>query len=215
MLDEVGSNHSDLYALLRALLERTAEIDGTLRSDPHAAVRDITKLMLLFLTKLSEYMADGSPSRVTHGAALVSLVLAFEDRDRGIVNPVLLPKAEDRRKGNNLRQEVMFARVQSALASELLFRAGRGKEEADKEVAELLGKDHRLFTGHSGETWRIVKRWRENIDSGDYPDAAEKFDYLLEAVLDTIRARAASGEPSADDLEKAADAALGELDRYT
>jgi hypothetical protein len=213
MLDDVGSQHNGLLALLRALLERTAEIDGTLQTDPHAAVRDIAKLMLAFLTELSEYMAGGSPSRVTHGAALVGLVLAFEDRDRGIVNPVLQPKAEDRRKGNNLRQEVMFARVQPALASKLLFRAGRGKEEADKEVAGLLGKDHRVFTGHSGERWRIVKRWREDIDSGDYPDAAEKFDCLLEAVLDTIRA--ASGEPSADYLVKAAYAALGELDRYT
>jgi hypothetical protein len=210
MPDEVGSNHNDLSALVRELLEHQHEADEKLRTDRHAAVKDAVLRAANSIMRLSSYVAGGSPSHVTHGAALVSLAQAFEDRDRGIRNPLLQPS--EGLGGNNLRQEVMFARVKPALAVELLFKAGRGKKEAQKEVAQQLGPDHWIFTGHRGERWRIVKRWREDIDSGDYPDAAEAFACWLEAALAAIRTK--SADPSADDFVKAAHAALKELDRY-
>jgi hypothetical protein len=199
MLNEVGPDHSDiseLRRLVRELLEHQHEVDQMLGTDPHAAVKDAAARMLDSVVRLSEYLAAGSPSRVTPGAALVVLLQALEDRDNGIVNSVLQPT--EGRGGNYLHQGVIYARVNVALAVELLSRAGRGREEATKEVAELLGPGHRIFTGHRGERWRIVKRWRQDIASGDYPDAAEKFDRLLEAVLATIST--ISEEPSADDL---------------
>jgi hypothetical protein len=210
MADEVGSNHNDLSALVRELLELQHEADEKLRTDPHAAVKDAVLRVADSIMRLSSYVAGGSPSHVTPGAALVSLAQAFEDRDQGKRNPLLQPT--EGHGGNNLLQEVMFARVKPALAVELLFKAGRKKKEAQEEVAQLLGPDHRIFTGHHGERWRIVKRWRADIDSGDYPAAAEAFDCWLDAALTTIRAN--SGEPSADDFVKAARAALKELDRY-
>jgi hypothetical protein len=209
-VDEVGPDHSEILALLCAQHERQKKADEKLRTDSRAAVKDAVHEALLSVMQQSEYLAGGSPSRVTHGAALACLLLALEDRDRGIANPLLQP-AEGRVVGT-LRLEVMLERANVVLAAELLYRAGRGREEADKEVAQLLGHKHPVFDGHSGERGRIVKRWREDIDSGNYPEAAEKFDELLAAALATIRAR--SAEPSADDLVKAASAALGELDRY-
>jgi hypothetical protein len=209
-MDEIGSNHNGLFALVRELVEHQHETDEKRRTDPHAAVKDAVLWAAYYITHLSSYVAGGAPTRVTPGATLVSLVQAFEDRDKGVLNPLLQPT--DGRGGNNLRQAVMYARVWPALAAELLFRAGYRKGEAQKKVAEQLGAGHWVFIGHRGERWRIIKRWREDIDSGDYPDAAEAFDDLLETALATLRAR--SGEPSADDLVKAARAALGELDRY-
>jgi hypothetical protein len=206
-MDEVG--HTDVTVLVNDLLQRQREADEKLRTDAHAAVKDAVLWAAYSIAHLS-HMADGSPSRVTHGAALVSLAQAFEDRDRGIHNPLLQPL--EGRGGNNLRQEIIYARVNVVVAVELVRRAGRRKGKAQKEVAELLGRDHRIFAGHRGERWRLVKQWGEDIASGDYPDAAEKFDGMLEAALTTIQTRVA--EPSAEDLVKAARAALGELDRY-
>jgi hypothetical protein len=210
MLNEIGPSYNDLAALVRKLLDRQHVADEKLRTDDHAAVKDALIQVTHSVADLSAYMATWEPSSVTPGAALIRLVMAFEDRDRGKANPLLQPIRG--RGGNSLRQDVMFARVKPALAAELLFRAGRGKEEAQKEVADWLGTGHRVFKDHRGERWRIIKQWREDIDSGDHPEAAELFACLLEVALITIPTR--SAEPSADDLVNAARAALGELDRY-
>src|SRR5690348_16607185 len=98
MPDEVGP---DLSALVRELLERLQEADKTLRTDARAAVKDAVMWVLQSVIQLSNYVADGSPSRITHGDALLRLALALEDRDRGIVNPVLQPT--EGHGGNYLR----------------------------------------------------------------------------------------------------------------
>jgi hypothetical protein len=205
MPDETGSDYGDI--LLRELLDRLHEADQTLKTDRHAAIKNSLMLVLMAIIKASHRMAGNSVPLVVPGIALQQLLTAFDDLERGIVDPVLQPRSG---ASNTLPTSTRLARVVPAVAMQLIYNAGRKWEDAAKEVAQILGENHRIFAGSPGVRWRIIARWRTDVMSGDDPDAKRKFDEYLESMADFLSAR----EGTAKDLEKIARLIMRELDHY-
>lgn len=223
MPNEVAADHNELLPLTSQLLDLLEAADRKLETAPHAAVQDTLQLLLRFVILAALYRTTGSVPRIEEGAlsltlgsaprvpgaALRRLVSAFEDLERGIVDRVLLqPKVANR--GNYLGLEVRLARVEPAVAMELLIRAGRKRQEAAKEVVRMLGENPSVFAGHHGEPWRIVAGWRTAAMSGDDRETKQKFDAWLELVTKVLCAR----EGTAADLVKIARVVLSESDHY-
>jgi hypothetical protein len=205
MPDEAPAYHSDI--LLRELLDRLHEADQKLKMDPHAAIKTELMLVLAALIDAANLLAGNSAPHVFPGTALQRLLTAFDDLERGIVDPVLQPRPGT---SSTLPTATRFARVVPAVAMQLLYNAGRKWEDAAKEVAQMLGENHRIFAGHSGERWRIIARWRTEVMSCDDPDAKQKFDEYLKFAAEFLSAR----EGTAEDLPKIARRLMRELDHY-
>jgi hypothetical protein len=210
MPDDVGSNYPDIAALVNELLDQMHEADQMLGTDPHAAVKRALEATLRSIMKFSVHKAPDGVPRVVPGAALARLIAAHDDLERGIVDPVLQPKPEARRKGNYLPLMTELLRVAPAAAMQLLINAGRNNEPAAREVVRMMGENHPMFADLDGERWRIVARWRTEILSGDDPDTKQKFDDYLQFVTNFLRDK----EGTADDLVGMARLMLREVDRY-
>jgi hypothetical protein len=194
--------------LLRELLDRLHEADQTLKTDRHSAIKSELKLVLAVIIDAAHRLAGNSVPQVVPGIALQQLLIAFDDLERGIVDPVLQPSPGT---SSTLCTATTLARVVTAVAMQLLCNAGRKWEDAAKEVAQILGENHRLFAGHSGARWRIIARWRTAVMSGEDPDDKQKFDGYLKFVADFLSAR----EGTAEDLVKIARIIMRtELDHY-
>jgi hypothetical protein len=161
MPDEVADKDSDIVALSRALLDCLQETDGKLGTDAHAAVKDAVHLALLFAKKLADRFAAPATPHVWPGAALGRLLAALDDRDRGIVDPVLQP--QNKHGGNYLSLPAKQERFGVVLAMELLMAAGQHRQPAANEVVRLLGNQRAIFEGHDGSPWRLVARWRDEL----------------------------------------------------
>jgi hypothetical protein len=183
MPDEVGSNHNDLLALLRALPERQQEADHKLATDAHAAVKDAVHVTLLFIVELCRCLAAPSQPSSVPGAALSRLLAALDDRDKGIVDSVLQPK--NKHGGNYLSLTAKQERLPLAVAMQLLMQA-RKREEAAKEVVRLLGNRRAIFKGHDGSPWRLVARWRDELrEDLDFKRMINESVAEITALLDT------------------------------
>ncbi len=110
-----------------------------------------------------------TPDRV-----LFRLAHALAGLDEGTVDPILVPADNrrsvvdattgKRRRGQRpgLAVNVEVARATAAAAMRILMLAGRGRKAAAQEVTKIL-RDRPLLTARTGEPWRVVARWREDI----------------------------------------------------
>lgn len=193
--------------IVAALLDDLRAADQKLATDPHAAGQATLNALLRFVIRAAQSQTPGEMP----GDALRRLVAAHcIDLEGGVINdPIMRPKPQNRSKGNYLGHEAKLARVEPALAMELLIKAGWLQDDAAKQVVRMLGNNLAVFTGLDGVPWQIVKRWRKDIKSGADPDAKQKFDELLEAAAKFLRDR---GEEGAEGLVRIAHITLNRLD---
>jgi hypothetical protein len=69
----------------------------------------------------------------------------------------------------------------------MLMRADRSFEVAKKEVARLLGVNHKVFHGLTGDRARIVEGFRSKTMNSDDPDIKKLFDESLDEATRILR----------------------------
>ena len=141
------------------------------RGAPLLAVVEVLK----FVGRLSTLDRDlGRFSEPAPDITLARLAHALIGIEEGTVDPILEPNkerrrrvldaAEDKYQGNRAGHtaNVLAGRATAAAAMEILMLAGRGRKEAAEEVAKAL-KSTPLLADSTGEHFRVVERWRDEI----------------------------------------------------
>jgi hypothetical protein len=206
MPDEVAGKHNDVLALLGELLERLQDADQKLETDPRAAVKDALQVMQGFIIEASRAIAPDGVPRIVPGRAIGRFVQALDTRDQGILDPVV---AADAPPLHTLSLTTKLTRAQVGMAMEMLMRADRSFAAAKKEVARLLGANHKIFHGLTGNRERIVERFRAETVNSDDPDIKKFYNECLGEATRILR----DHEGGAAELVRSAHRILSEL-RY-
>jgi hypothetical protein len=192
MTHERGGDDSGFDDLVLDLLNAMRVADEMLEEHPRAAVRHSQTEVLRFLIQAGCHRRDlGLAPAASHlpGDAVARLVMAFENLEQGLVDPVLAPSEE--LETNHGRHALLLKdradRVRPALVMELLMMAGYGTKKAAQEVARLLKGDP-ILTDVGGDHAAAITRWRHVIKRGS-ADAwdTEMFNVLLATAKLTVQ----------------------------
>jgi hypothetical protein len=205
MTDEVAAHDSHvsrgdellIAEVLRYVVElyrAECAIDEMLEEHPRDAVHRSQMNVLNFLNNVGPLVRDlgfAPPNSHLPGDAVARLLMAFEDRGKGLVDPVLEPPEalETRHGPHTLFLKDRHDRVRPAVVMELLRMAGYGVKKAAGEVADML-KGHPILKNVGGDPAGTITRWWRDIKKGraDSWDT-EEFNVLVAEVKKVVGAR--------------------------